>query len=348
MGLSVDIEKALGGFRLSVQLEAENGSSLALLGASGSGKSVTLKCIAGLMRPDAGQILLDDVPLFDSERGIDVPPQRRHIGYLFQRYALFPDMTVRQNIAAGARDRKEEQIQADDFIRRFRLEDVADKRPRQISGGQQQRTALARILASQPSVILLDEPFSSLDLWLRARMEAELAQCLSGFEGPLIWVSHDRGEVYRNCRDVCVIDEGRSQDPSTVAALFSQPRTESAARLAGCSNFADAIPRENAVFLPQWGVTLRCAYPLPPFLWRVGIWARDVRPTEPGTANAFTVDVVRAVEDVSSTDVQLRPVGAAPDAPILHMELEKGLWQSLPDRRRLTVAVSPQAILLLR
>ena len=161
MSLRVDISKRFGPFLLQAQFDAGK-QRLALLGASACGKSVTLKCIA-IIKPDEGHIELDGRVLYDSAGRINLPPQQRNVGYLFQQYALFPNMTVRQNIAVAVRERKQRKAVTEDLLRRFQLQDAAQKRPRQLSGGQQQRTALARILASQPRAILLDEPFSALD-----------------------------------------------------------------------------------------------------------------------------------------------------------------------------------------
>ena len=215
MALSVDIRKKMGDFQLEVRFEAEN-ECLALLGASGCGKSVTLRCIAGILTPDEGKIVLDGITLFDSAAHIDLPPQKRQVGYLFQQYALFPNMTVRQNIAAAVRDKRQQKDVTEEKLRQFRLGEVANKRPGQISGGQQQRTALARILASEPKAILLDEPFSALDSYLKYQLEVELAETLEQFSGTILWVSHDRGEVFRNCRRVCVLDQGNSQGTFTL------------------------------------------------------------------------------------------------------------------------------------
>ena len=146
MALSVDIRKKMGDFQLEVQFEAEQ-ETLALLGASGCGKSVTLRCVAGILTPDEGKIVLDGVTLFDSAARINLPPQKRQVGYLFQQYALFPNMTVRQNIAAAVREKQQRKAVTKEKLRQFRLEEVADKRPDQISGRQLQRTALARNLA---------------------------------------------------------------------------------------------------------------------------------------------------------------------------------------------------------
>ena len=346
MSLFVDIRKSMGDFQLNVHFEAEN-ERLALLGASGCGKSVTLRCIAGILTPDEGKIVLDGVTLFDSGSGIDLPPQKRQVGYLFQQYALFPHMTVRQNIAAAVRDRTRRSETAADFLHRFRLEDVAEKRPAQISGGQQQRCALARILASEPKVILLDEPFSALDSYLKQQLELELTETLDRFPGTVLWVSHDRGEVFRSCRRVCVLEDGRSQGTYSLRQLFHAPGTQAAARLSGCENFTDALLSEGTVTLPEWGLTLACQQAVPGQVCRAAIRARHVVPAKEGAENAFPCAVERVVQDVFTTIVLLRPESAAPGAQLLRMELPREVWQTLPDKNRLTVSIQPRDILLL-
>ena len=190
MSLSVDIEKKLGAFHLRSQFEAPD-ETMALLGASGCGKSMTLKCIAGIVTPDRGRIVLGGRVLFDSEKKINLPPQQRRVGYLFQQYALFPNMSVEQNILCGIRsgDKAEKRRVLAGKIRMFRLEGLEKKHPAQLSGGQQQRVALARILCSEPEAILLDEPFSALDSYLKWNLEIELADLLATFNGPILWVS---------------------------------------------------------------------------------------------------------------------------------------------------------------
>ena len=347
MALSVDIEKQLGDFTLSVRFEAEN-ECLALLGASGCGKSVTLRCIAGILTPNKGKIVLDGVTLFDSTAQIDLPPQKRQVGYLFQQYALFPNMTVRQNIAAAVRDKQRRKAVTEEKLRQFRLEEVADKRPCQISGGQQQQTALARILASEPKTILLDEPFSALDSYLKYQLEVELAETLEQFPGTILWVSHDRGEVFRNCRRVCVLDQGISQGTFTLRELFHQPVTEAAARLSGCKNYADAVPMGNAVSLPEWGLILNCGKEMPADIRRIGIRAHHVTIAEPQSPGSFPCAVQRVIQDVFITIVLLRPEGAAPDAPPLRMELDREDWYAVGDKQHVWVAIQPGDILLLK
>lgn len=347
MALSVDIRKKLDDFQLDVRFEAEE-ETLALLGASGCGKSVTLRCIAGILTPDEGKIVLDGVTLFDSAAKIDLPPQKRQIGYLFQQYALFPNMTVRQNIAAGVRDKSRRNDATAELLRRFRLEDAAELRPSQISGGQQQRTALARILASEPKTILLDEPFSALDSYLRHQLELDLAELLESFSGTILWVSHDRGEVFRNCKRVCVLDKGRAQGVFTLRELFHAPLTEAAARLSGCKNYAEAVFQADSVLLPTLGLTLRCGKEIPEGARCIGIRANHIRPSASDSVNAFPCTVYRVVQDVFSTIVLLRPDGASADTPPLRMELPREEWYAVPDKNRLYVSVQPRDILLLK
>ncbi|MEG1593050.1 MAG: ATP-binding cassette domain-containing protein [Oscillibacter sp.] len=339
MKLSVEIHKQLGDFQLHVQFDVGE-ARLALLGASGCGKSVTLKCIAGMITPDEGRIVLNGRVLFDSAARINLPPQKRRVGYLFQNYALFPHMTVRQNIAVAARN-------ADDvtaLLRRFQLEDVAGQKPWQLSGGQQQRAALGRILASQPEAILLDEPFSALDSFLKAQLEWELTETLDAFSGPVLWVSHDRGEVFRNCPAICVLDRGRSQAVTSREDLFRRPGTVAAARLSGCENFAAAQQCGEGIFLPEWNVTLSCKGPISPELTAVGIRACHVRLAEAGAENAISCELVHRIPDLSGGIALLRPRGAGPAAPLLRMELEAAVSVDTP----LTVSLAPEDILLLK
>ena len=350
MALTAQFTKRLGRFRLEVDITAESGGPLALLGASGSGKSVTLRCIAGILRPDSGRIVLDGRTLFDSEAGIDLPPRQRRVGYLFQQYALFPHMTVEQNIAAGAHALKggARARRVRELTVRFRLEGLERRRPGQLSGGEQQRVALARMMAADPAVILLDEPFSALDRCLRQELEWEMQELLSAFPGPVVWVSHDRGEVYRSCRQVCVLTDGRSSPVTGMKRLMEAPVTVSAARLSECQNLVPVRrgDRPGEIVVPAWGLTLRAAAPWREGVTVLGIRAGHIRPAEAGAENAFPCEVLRVTEDVDDLIVALRPLGAA-GAPPLRMELSKEAWAALPDRGRLTVAAAPERLLLL-
>ena len=242
MSVSVNIQKKLGAFLLDVSFETE-GNALGLLGASGSGKSVTLQCIAGILRPDAGRIVLNGRVLFDSAKRIDVPPQKRNIGFLFQQYALFPNMTVFRNILAGVRtgSRAEKEAVVRNALRTFRLEEVSRQYPHTLSGGQQQRVALARMLVGKPELLLLDEPFSALDADLKRRLALELSETLGRYRGDVLFVSHDRDEA-----------------PETVAD----------ARLAGYANIAKTERAASGdVRVPKWGLTFSPAAAVPDGAW---------------------------------------------------------------------------------
>lgn len=339
MSLCVDIEKRLGDFHLTARFETGAGP-LALLGASGGGKSVTLRCAAGLIRPDRGRITLDGQVLFDSEKGIDLPPRKRRVGYLFQQYALFPHWTARQNLLAAAGRKRADTAEA--LLARFRLSEAADLRPAQLSGGQQQRLALARMLAASPKAILLDEPLSALDPFLRTQVELELAETLSAFPGPAVWVTHDRGEVLRNCGEVCVLDRGRTQPVCAVESWYRRPSTEAGARLAGWENLADARAEEDGICLPQWGVWLRCGGAVPPDIRRAGFRSASVRPAGPGEENGIPCRVLRVLRELEGVTVLLMPEGAVPDAPPLRMALR----EPPPEGETLTVTVPPESVLI--
>lgn len=248
MSLLVDIEKRLDTFTLRVQFEAEHGAT-ALLGASGCGKSVTLKCIAGIMTPDRGRIVLDGETLFDSERRVNLPPQRRCVGYLFQQYALFPNMTVQQNILCGIRtgSRAEKQRAAAEQLRRFRLDGLEKRYPSQLSGGQAQRVALARILASQPRAILLDEPFSALDAKIRQQMREELKKIQSDLGITVVFVTHDQEEAMSLSHRIVVMNKGKFEQIGTPTEIYDRPATRHVASFIGEMNFIDKGDKTIAV-----------------------------------------------------------------------------------------------------
>ena len=224
--LYAEFEKKLDLFTLKVKIEAENDIS-ALFGASGGGKSMTLKCIAGIEKPDRGVIRLGDKVLFDSERHINLSPQKRHIGYLFQEYALFPSITVRGNITAALHHlpRKDRRSRCDELMNRFHIADLSEKKPEHLSGGERQRVALARIFASEPEAILLDEPFSSLDTLLKWELIPYLKETLQSFFGCSIMVSHSVDEVLSLCNSVSVIEHGENA-PAVSSKAFADTINE--------------------------------------------------------------------------------------------------------------------------
>ena len=197
--LEVQIYKKLAEFDLDVSFQVDD-NILGFMGASGSGKSMTLKCIAGIETPDQGRIVLNDRVLFDSEKKINVPIQKRNVGYMFQSYALFPNMDVYENISVGLRARKVKDVDivVQKVMQQFRVFELASRYPKQLSGGQRQRVALARLMAYEPDVLLLDEPFSALDEDLKEDLLQELKSELQ-ISKPVIFVSHDKEEVNYLC-----------------------------------------------------------------------------------------------------------------------------------------------------
>ncbi len=197
--LEVQIYKKLAEFDLDVSFQVDD-NILGLMGASGSGKSMTLKCIAGIETPDQGRIVLNNRVLFDSEKKINVPIQKRNVGYMFQSYALFTNMNVYENISVGLRARKVKDVDivVQKVMQQFRIFELASRYPKQLSGGQRQRVALARLMAYEPDVLLLDEPFSALDEDLREDLLQKLKSELQ-ISKPVIFVSHDKEEVNYLC-----------------------------------------------------------------------------------------------------------------------------------------------------
>lgn len=197
--LEVQIYKKLAEFDLDVSFQV-NDNILGLMGASGSGKSMTLKCIAGIETPDQGRIVLNDRVLFDSEKKINVPIQKRNVGYMFQSYALFPNMDVYENISVGLRARKVKDVDivVRKVMKQFQISELASRYSKQLSGGQRQRVALARLMAYEPDVLLLDEPFSALDEDLKEDLLRELKSELQ-ISKPVVFVSHNKEEVNELC-----------------------------------------------------------------------------------------------------------------------------------------------------
>ena len=298
--LTVQIKKKIGSFKLDVDFVCDN-EILGLLGASGCGKSMTLRCVAGIQTPDSGRIVLNDRVLFDSEKKINLPPQQRRVGYLFQQYALFPNMTVAGNIEAGlhAFPKEERKQITADMIRRFHLDGLEDHHPSQLSGGQQQRTALARIFGGNPDILLMDEPFSALDGFLKWQLEPELLDTLESFGKDVLFVSHDRDEVCHFCHRVCMISNGRTIGKRPVMDLMRDPRNYSAALLSGCRNISAAvIKNEHTLECADWGVTFTLTDPIPADTAVVGMRAAHIV-NDPTAVNRIDCTVERIIEDQS-------------------------------------------------
>lgn len=279
MEIRINIKKRLGNFQLNIDFQSTSGR-IGILGASGCGKSMTLKCIAGIETPDEGEIYIGERMLFDSKKKVNLRPQERNIGYLFQNYALFPTMTVAKNIEAGLKGSKEEnKKRVQEMIEKFRLSGLENHLPSELSGGQQQRVALARIMAYSPEVILLDEPFSSLDVFLKDQLQREMMEMLSDYPGVVILVSHSRDEIYRFSEELLIIDKGSKVIYGKTKAIFEEPVYREAAKLTGCKNFSDIeIMDSHTIKVTDWGISLRLKREVPGDVTCIGYRAHDFVP----------------------------------------------------------------------
>lgn len=344
MKLEVRIKKQLRNFLLDIDFVAEN-EVFALLGASGCGKSMTLKCIAGIETPDSGRIVLNGRVLYDSERKINLKPQERRVGYLFQNYALFPNMTIGDNlrfVAQGTKAEREKKVIAN--LNRFSLLELKDAYPRELSGGQQQRAAFARCLAAEAEILLLDEPFSALDSYLKWQLELELNDVLKSYEGTALLVSHDRGEVYRLANRIAVIHRGQMENVHTRKGLFSSPDSLAATLLTGCKNVSAVQPlSEHRIFATDWQMELTTATSTQNAKF-AGIRAHyfEYR-TEPGE-NTQLMEVVRVIEDVFSYLIMVRKKGS--NGRLIRWELSKEEWRNIQSKE-VYLYISPKDVMLM-
>lgn len=316
MSLIVKIKKQLDSFELSVDMELED-EIVSVIGMSGSGKSMTLKCIAGIETPDSGFISLNGRVLYDSEKHINLHPRKRRVGYLFQDYALFPTMTVMENICIAMTHRDEEQVR--NWLERYELAGMADKYPARLSGGQRQRVAMIRMLASEPECILLDEPFSALDEHIKRQMETELMEMLYDVHKPIVFVSHNRGEVYRLADRIGSMEHGTLSAIREKKDFFRNPMTVEQAQLVGCTNISTAKwIDETHIYAEKWDMT----FAVPKLsdettlsreaVGHVGIFPQDIisrqNETEQSSSSGYIIPVAEysITEELSDWEVQCK------------------------------------------
>ena len=348
MSIEVEIKKDLGSFRLDFAFTSDC-KRIGILGASGCGKSLTLKCLAGIEQPDSGRIVLNDRVLFDREQRISQKPQVRRVGYLFQNYALFPTMTVEQNIAAGLTGKKSQvRNRVGQMVERFRLQGLERRFPRQLSGGQQQRVALARILAYEPEAILLDEPFSALDLYLRDQMQRELMELLESYPGIVILVSHNRDEIYRMSQELLVLEQGSVAGQGMTRRLFERPGNVITARLTGCKNIANADGRtEGTLYVEDWKLSLPFGKERMEAVRAVAIRAHEFRMRRSPKEDYFCFPVLDPVvtEDLFEYNISFRTSEEA--AGRINWKVSKNDWDHERDRMPEQIYLRKQDVLLL-
>lgn len=337
LGLWVILQKQLPDFTLKASF-ATAGHPLGLLGASGSGKSMTLRCIAGLETPSQGRIVLNGRVLFDSQRGINLPSRKRRIGFVFQNYALFPHLTVAQNIAFGLQDLSQaERIRrVACYLSMMQLTDLANRYPHQLSGGQQQRVALARALAIHPDALLLDEPLSALDTYLRSQIEKLLTEVLSTYAGVTLFITHKLEEAYRLCRNLLVLSKGNVIANGPKEDIFERPATFTVALVTECKNFSLAqVVDSQHIRALDWDCTLRVVEPIPNPVTHVGIRAHHFTfPASPQPENTFPCWLAMTSETQHRVTLYIKLHGppTSPQEYHLQAEVYKEKWARIKDR----------------
>lgn len=352
MSLFVDIRKKLKGFCLNVSFET-NGDYIGVLGSSGSGKSMTLKCIAGIETPDEGRIVLNGKVLFDSKKKINLKPQERNIGYLFQNYALFPNMTVEENIGVGlkiSKDEKKKNIA--EMIEAFHLQGLEKKYPRQLSGGQQQRVALARCIIYKPDVLMLDEPFSALDTYLKEKLQTEVLDLLKLYKGEVLMVTHSRDEAYRFCENIVVIEKGKSILIGNTKETFKNPKLKEVATLTGCKNISECkIISKNKVYLSDFDITLNLEKEIDEEFKFIGIRAHDFEVAKNREEkNTIEFKINKIVEDLFEYSIIAENINSKikrENSNIVY-KVRKEEWDKRETNEKLYLKISEDKLLFLR
>ena len=330
--LSVALHKQLESFPLSVSMDIGE-RPFGVLGHSGSGKSMTIRCLAGLETPDRGHIILNGRTLFDSDKGIDLPCHQRRIGVVFQNYALFPHMSVADNIAFGLQESSPQQQQKviSHFLSLVKLDGLGHRYPKQLSGGQQQRVALARALAISPDALLLDEPLSALDNYLRSQIEQLLIDVFATYPGVVVFVTHKLEEAYRVCDRLMVLDDGRVLANGPKATIFEHPGHFQVAKVTECKNFsAIQIRDRHHVTAVDWNLSLRVEEAVSDPCTHIGIRAHHL--TFPDSLGENTVPcwLARTSEMQHRVSLFLK-LHSPPNNPAeyhLRAEMYKDSWQN--------------------
>lgn len=353
--LEIDAERRLENFTLKVAFGVVEGAAVGLLGPSGAGKSMTLRMISGITRPDKGRIVLNGRVLFDSATKLNVSAAQRRVGVVFQDYALFPHLTVAENVAFGLRDLSTEERNArvERELGSMQIRELANRFPSEISGGQRQRVAIARCLAINPDALLLDEPFAALDPHLRRQTEEQLRMTLADFNGAVVFVTHDMEEAFRFCTDLLVLDGGNVIASGPKHHLFEDPGTVAAARLTGCKNIVPAIAvASNRIAVPPWNCELLTEKTVDANLKDVGYRSHQVRfvPESKGD-NVFPCWLVSANEAPHEMTLYLRLHNPPQPGDPAHLQADvpKELWRTLSAQPQpWSIMLDPSRILLLR
>jgi molybdate transport system ATP-binding protein len=341
------------GFSLNVELRVAAGVTV-LFGASGSGKTLTLDCIAGFVTPDSGRILLDDQILYDAAAKVNLRPQDRNCGYVFQNYALFPHMTLRENLAFAAerKPRLERHRRVNEMLEKFQLTGVSGRRPHEVSGGEKQRCSIARALIGEPNLLLLDEPARGLDAPLRAGLYTTLRQVRSDFNVPILLVTHDLDECFELGDEMLVLRDGRVVQTGAPKDVLAQPANVEVARLLGVPNVFEAEitaldPGKNTSRLKLSEFELTGPYYPGRFL-RDHVWlcvrAEDLRVqpangSKPEGSNRVPVKLVRMSERPQAIRLEF--------SREITVEMSRAEFEQQKDNKEWLVEFPPQSIRVL-
>lgn len=349
MSLVINIQKQLKGLNLNINLKT-NGNPIGFLGASGCGKSFTLKCIAGIETPDSGKIILNDKILFDSEKGINLKPQQRKVGYLFQNYALFPNMTVRENVEIVVKHKENKKCNAEQLLSLLRISHLKNRYPYQISGGEQQRVALARMMAYEPELMMFDEPFSALDLFLKDQLQQEIYEVLKEYHGEFIMVSHSREELYRFCDNIVVISQGKSIEIGKKEDIFSKPTDIATAKLTGCKNLSRAKKlSDHEVIALDWNLTLHTEQYVEDEIRFVGIRAHNLKQChDHRDFNSFPIVLSGFSEGPFENNIMIHNRTGDGDAKLWWIVSKKEWKNSLKEKLPERITLPGEYLLLLR
>ena len=353
--LEVDIQKQLPEFLLDIAFTVNKEQNpLGILGASGAGKSTLLKCIAGLETPDRGRIVLNQRILFDSAKGINLPPQERKVGLLFQDYALFPHLNVAENIAFGM-SAKESRLKAKQEVARqlqqVNLVQMGKMMTHQLSGGEKQRVALARVLASQPDITLLDEPFSALDIGLKQGLIKLLQKRINRYAGLILYVTHNLPQAYQLCPQLLIIDRGKTISFSQRQTAIACPPNLQTAKITGCRNFSTAQKiAPHTVKALDWQCNLKCDRIVPNNIERVAIRSDAITFVENNEGvNVFSAWLSNYVELPNRAILYLKLHSSSNNSEDYHLEAEvtTNEWRQLQRQDRYHIQLLPNKIIIL-
>lgn len=346
MEIYVDIKKKFDDFNLNIKFQ--DSGTIGLLGSSGSGKSMTLKSIAGILEPDSGIIMINNKIVFDSEKGINLPPQERGIGFVFQNYALFPHMTVEKNIGFSLKkkfSKAEIKKKVIAMAENMEIMPLLNRYPDQLSGGQQQRVSLGRALITDPEILLLDEPFSALDSYLKMNLQEWLEIRIKDFNGPVVFVSHNIDEVSRICDNIIILDKGSVIESGSAQGVLHNPKSIEAAILSGCKNISPISHLDgNKLKAVDWDFTFELDKPIPKEANYIGFHGIDVILNE-DSRNSMTCKIAHTWKGVKLVGFDLIPPGGKGR---IHMELNKKEFEQLTLSDHIQVQIKAKDIMILK